>query len=407
MTVQHTVLENGLRIIAEPLPQARSVAFGFFIRTGARDETLAVSGVSHFLEHMVFKGTDRHSAEDVNRLFDEVGAQYNAATSEEVTLFYSAVLPEYFPSTFALQADILFPTLRDADFDTEKQVILEEIGMYDDQPSFVAYDHAMQRHFAGHPLGRIILGTKATVGALTASQMRQYHAERYRAGNMVMAVSGRFDWDDVVAQAKQCCGRWPVGETPRPCPPATPVMSREWIERPHLQQQLVVQFIPAPSATDPQRFAAELLSVIVGDDSNSRLYWDLVDPGHADAAELQFHEFEGAGAYLSFLAGEPDAAAANLERMLKVFDDVTRHGITADELELARNKVATRLVLRGERPMGRLSNLGHDWLIRHEYRSVADDLLLLAGLTVADLHAVIEQYPLSVVTTVGVGPLTM
>jgi predicted Zn-dependent peptidase len=406
VTVQHTVLDNGLRIIAEPLPQARSVAFGFFVRAGARDETLAVSGVSHFLEHMVFKGTDRYSAEDVNRLFDEVGAQYNAATSEEVTLFYSAVLPEYFATTFPLQADILFPALRDADFDTEKQVILEEIGMYDDQPSFVAYDRAMQRHFAGHPLGRIILGTKETVGALTAEQMRQYHAERYRAGNIVLAVSGRYDWDEVLALANRSCGHWPAGDPPRTCPPVAPAVCEEWIVKPHLQQQLVVQMIPAPSATDPLRFAAELLSVIIGDDSNSRLYWELVDPGRADAAELQFHEFEGAGAYLAFLAGEPDATADNLARMTAVFDGVTRHGITADELELARNKVATRLVLRGERPMGRLSNLGHDWLIRREYRSVADDLALLRGLTLSDLHAALEQYPLTPVTTVGVGPVT-
>lgn len=406
MTVQHTVLDNGLRIIAEPLPQARSVAFGFFVRTGSRDETPAVSGVSHFLEHMVFKGTSRYSAEDVNRLFDEVGAQYNAATSEEVTLFYSAVLPEYFAPTFALQADILFPALRDADFDTEKQVILEEIGMYDDQPSFIAYDHAMQRHFAGHPLGKIILGTTASVGALTAEQMRQYHVERYRAGNIVLAVSGRYDWDEVLALAKQCCGQWPAGDPPRSCPPVTPAVSEEWVVKPQLQQQQVLQLMPAPSATDPLRFAAELLSVIVGDDTNSRLYWSLVDPGHADAAELQFHEFEGAGAYLAFLAGEPDATAENLARMADVFADVTRNGITADELELARNKVATRLVLRGERPMGRLSNLGHDWLIRHEYRSVADDLALLRRLTLANLRDVLERFPLSPVTTVGVGPVT-
>jgi predicted Zn-dependent peptidase len=407
VTHQHTVLENGLRIIAEPLPQARSVAFGFFVRAGSRDETAAISGVSHFLEHMVFKGTDRHSAHDVNRRFDEVGAQYNAATSEEVTLFYAAVLPEYLRSTFALQADILFPALRDADFETEKQVILEEIGMYEDQPSFVAYDHAMQRHFAGHPLGRVILGTTQTVGALTAGQMRQYHVDRYRAGNIVLAVSGQYDWDEVVALANDCCANWPAGNPPRLCPPATPSPSREWIARPQWQQQNVVQMIPAPSATDPLRFAAELLSVIVGDDTNSRMYWDLVDPGHADAAELQFHEFEGTGAYLAFLVGEPEATAANLERIARIFDDITRNGITQDELELACNKVATRTVLRGERPMGRLSNLGHDWLIRREYRSVADDLQTLRSLTLSDLHAVLEQFPLNVVTTVGVGPGTL
>jgi len=268
----------------------------------------------------------------------------------------------------------------------------------------VAYDHAMQRHFAGHPLGRVILGTTETVTALTADQMRQYHVDRYRAGNIVLAVSGQYDWDEVVALANGYCANWPAGDPPRACPPATPSVSQEWIDRPQWQQQNVVQMIPAPSATDPLRFAAELLSVIVGDDSNSRMYWDLVDPGHADAAELQFHEFEGTGAYLSFLVGEPDATAANLERVTRIFDNVTRNGITADELELARNKVATRMVLRGERPMGRLSNLGHDWLIRREYRSVADDLQMLRDLTLDDLHAVLERFPLQVTTTVGVGP---
>src|SRR5581483_12025367 len=136
-TFHHTTLPNGLHIVAETWPQAHSAAFGFFVRTGSRDEPPAWNGVSHFLEHMIFKGTKRHSAEDVNRIFDEVGAQYNASTSEETTIFYAAVLPEYLPDTFDLLADILQPSIRDADFEMEKQVILEEIGMYDDQPSFV------------------------------------------------------------------------------------------------------------------------------------------------------------------------------------------------------------------------------------------------------------------------------
>src|SRR5439155_14220684 len=136
----------------------------FLVRTGSRDETTEVSGVSHFLEHMAFKGTERHSAEDVNRIFDEVGAKYNASTGEEVTLFYAAVLPEYLPHTFDLLSDIIHPSLRQEDFDMEKNVILEEIGMYEDQPTFTVYEKLMQTHFAGHPLGRSILGSSASVG---------------------------------------------------------------------------------------------------------------------------------------------------------------------------------------------------------------------------------------------------
>jgi len=402
---QQTTLANGLHLVTEIWPNAHSAAFGFFVRTGARDEPPQWNGVSHFLEHMIFKGTEWHSAEDVNRIFDEVGAQYNASTSEETTIFYAAVLPEYLPETLALLADILQPAIRDADFDTEKQVILEEIGMYDDQPSFVAYDHGMQRHFAGHALGQTVLGSRETVGSLTVEQMRTYHREHYVAGNIVLAVAGNVEWNSIVALAEQHCGAWPAGVLPRTLLEPHPQQSELWIPRPQQQQQQVAAFAPAPSATDPLRFAAEMLTVIVGDDTNSRLAWELVEPGHADIAEVNFHEFEGCGTYLTFLAGEPQETAENLERMHAVFESVNRDGITTDELELAKNKVATRLVLRGERPMGRLALLGHDWLIRREYRSVADDLATLRAVSLADLRELLDRYPLKMTTIVGVGPV--
>src|SRR5436309_11598323 len=146
-------LRNGLQIMGETSPSARSVALGFFVQTGSRDETHDVSGVTHFLEHMVFKGTPRRTALDVNRDFDRIGANYNAFTSEENTVFYAAVLPEYLPRAVDILADILRPSLRGEDFDMEKKVIIEEIGMYDDQPNWCVYDHAKKAFFAEHPLG--------------------------------------------------------------------------------------------------------------------------------------------------------------------------------------------------------------------------------------------------------------
>ena len=181
MNFHETALDNGLNVVAELNPHVHSVAVGFFVRAGSRDETAEVSGVSHFLEHMAFKGNERYTADDVNRIFDEIGAKYNAQTSEEVTLFYAAILPEYFPQTFELLTAILSPSLRQEDFDMEKKVILEEIGMYEDQPSFTAYEKSMQLHFKGHPLGQSILGTAESIQALTAEQMRQYHRDNYKA----------------------------------------------------------------------------------------------------------------------------------------------------------------------------------------------------------------------------------
>lgn len=398
-------LANGLQVIAELNPNVHSVALGFFVRTGARDETPEVNGVSHFLEHMVFKGTEKYSADDVNRVFDEIGAKYNASTSEEVTLFYGAVLPEYLPPVFELLSSILFPSLRTEDFDMEKKVILEEIGMYDDQPTFVAYDKVMQTHFANHPLGQSILGTVESVTALTAEQMRDYHRRQYKAGNIVLAVAGNVEWPQILELAQLHCGQWPAGRTDRPTTEARPTGGLSVIVKETSLQEQVMQLGPAPSARSPLRFAAELLSVVVGDDSNSRMYWDIVDPGHAEAAELGYNEYDGSGVWLTYLSCSPETTDENLARIQFIYDSVNRDGVSEAELAQAKNKVASRVVLRGERPMGRLSSLGNNWIYREEYRSIEDDLNILASITTADIRAMLDAYPIRQVTTAAVGPL--
>src|SRR5580704_9974557 len=187
-------MDNGLRVIAETNPAARSVAMGFFVRTGARDETPEVSGVTHFLEHMVFKGTPRRTYLDVNRDFDRIGADYNAFTSEENTVFHAAVLPEYLPQVMDILADILRPRLREDDFEMEKKVIINEIGRYEDMPLYAAFDHAKKVYFAEHLLGNSILGTPASITALKRDQMDEYFRRRYVAPNIIVSVAGNFDW---------------------------------------------------------------------------------------------------------------------------------------------------------------------------------------------------------------------
>lgn len=166
-----------------------------------------------------------------------------------------------------------------------------------------------------------------------------------------------------------------------------------------------MQMGPGPKCNDSLRFAAELLSVVVGDDSGSRLFWELVDPGHAESADLSYTEYDGAGAWMTYLGCSPEDVAINLERCKTVFDDVNANDITANELEQARNKVASRIVLRGERPMGRLSSLGGNWMYRKEYRSIAADLQTIRSLTLQDIREVLDRYPITMTTTVGVGPL--
>lgn len=401
---QHT-LENGLDVIAETNPRAHSLALGFFVQTGARDESAEVSGVSHFLEHMAFKGNEQFSAEDVNRIFDEVGAQYNASTSEEVTVYYAAILPEYLPQTFELLANLLRPALRPEDFSVEQQVILEEIGMYEDAPPFLAYDLAMQTHFDGHPLGRRILGTTESISALTAEEMRRYFCEHYRAPRIVLAAAGRLEWETLLSLANRYCSAWPPGHRERVLREIHPAGGTAVIHRPTHLQQHVMQMAPAPPAASPLRYAADLLAVIVGDDSGSRLYWELVDPGLAEAAELNYNDYSDCGTWCTYLSCPPEAARDNLRRIADLYAAVNAEGVTEAELERARNKVATRIVLGGERPMGRFSSIAANWVYRREYRTVEADLETVQSLTGDDLRALLERYPLGQTTTVGVGPL--
>ena len=405
MKFHEATLDNGLTVIAELNPSVHSVAAGFFVRTGARDESMDVNGVSHFLEHMAFKGNEKHSADDVNRIFDELGARYNASTSEEVTLFYAAVLPEYLADAFEVLSGLMRPSLRDADFEVERKVILEEIGMYEDQPSFIAYENAMKTHFDGHPLGQSILGSSDSIAHLKRDQMANYHREHYRAGNITVAVAGNTDWNDVLRLANQWCGKWEAGSTPRKADEAKAKGGTTLTTKEAFTQQHVMQMSPAPSATSSLRMAAELMSVVVGDDSGSRLYWDLVDTGLAESADLSFNEYDGTGAYLTYVCSTPESAGDNLERVHDIYADVNAKGVTEEELEQARNKAASRIVLRSERPMGRLSSLGSNWVYRNEYRSVQDDLTAYRAITTDDVKAVLKKYPLGQLSTATVGPL--
>jgi predicted Zn-dependent peptidase len=406
MPFHNHTLSNGLQVIAETSPSARSVALGFFVRTGSRDETPDVSGVTHFLEHMVFKGTPRRSALDVNRDFDRIGADYNAFTSEENTVFHAAVLPEYVPQAVDILADILRPSLREDDFNMEKKVIIEEIGMYEDQPVFSAFDHAKRIFFADHKLGNSILGSVQSITDLKRDQMHSYFSRRYVAPNISVVAAGRLDWGAFRRLVEDKCGGWESGPVGRECLRAAHGSGRfEVMTREKLMQEHVILVSEGPAADDPLRHAADLLAMAVGDDSGSRLYWELVDPGLADSADCGFHEYEATGSFYTSFSGEPDAAADNLGRVLEVLHDVRSGGIRSEELEQARSKMLSRVVRGNERPKGRMQAIGMAWTYQHQYRSVDDDLKAYREVTPKDVAAVLERFPIDRVTTLALGPL--
>jgi predicted Zn-dependent peptidase len=406
MSFHKHVLPNGLTILGEISPSARSAAVGFFVKTGSRDEATPESGVSHFLEHMVFKGTPHRTALQVNYDFDRIGASYNAYTSEENTVFYAAILPEYLPQAVDILADILRPSLRGEDFDMEKNVIIEEIGMYDDQPMWCAYDNAKKAFFADHPLGNSVLGSKESITALTREQMQAYYDRRYVAPNITVAVAGNFAWSDVVKLIEKHCGQWPIGTASRHnIKPVSPRTHLQVMTKEKLNQEQVFMLAPAPAADSPQRYAADTIAMIIGDDSGSRLYWALVDPGLADSADMSFHDYEGTGSYFTSFSCEPENTQDILAIIQEILREVQREGVSDEELAVAKSKILSRVVRGSERPMGRMQALGMSWTYLRTYRSVDEELANFDAVTLNDIRGVLDKFPFDQLTVLALGPL--
>ena len=406
MEFRSTKIDNGLEIVAECNPRAYSMAMAFFVKTGARDETDKVAGVSHFLEHMAFKGTATRSGDELNRQLDEIGSHANAYTSEEQTVYFASFLPEYQDRALELLSDMMRPALRDDDFDTEKKVIIEEIYKYEDQPPFGAAEKCMAAHFDGHPLGRNILGTVESVGGLSPQSMRQYFRQRYSPSNMLLVAAGRLDYDHLVDTAIKRCGDWENFSTERMTAPGPPSKGFNLVHKPSASQQYVVQIAPGPAAEDDVRYAARLLATVLGDDSGSRLYWDLIETGRAECASIGTYEFEGAGIFMTYLCCSPADATENLQRIYRVLRDAEQHGITENELSLAKSKTCANIVLASERPSNRLFSVGGRWVQRAEYRTTKQTVDTYQAVTLSDVEAVLEKYALTRNTTVAVGPLS-
>ncbi len=400
-------LDNGLEIVAECNDRAYSLAMGFFVNTGSRDETPSLAGVSHFLEHMVFKGTPRRTAAEVNRELDEIGSQSNAFTSEEQTVYYATVLPDYQEEALDLLADIMRPSLRPDDFETEKKVIIEEIHKYDDQPPYGAHERSMANFFRSHPLGNSVLGTVESVGAMSRDAMLDYFEQRYSPGNMTLVATGHVDFEALIAAVDARCGKWKAFDVDRLVPAAPGANGHtEFITRPTATQQYAVQLAAAPDVCDPRRHAHRLLSVVFGDESGSRLYWELVDSGCAEYAVTGTYEFQGAGVTMTYLSCDPEDMHDNLNALKDLQAEVEAEGITEAELELAKSKLCSHVVRRGERPSARLFAVGGSWAQRRNYRTVREVVQSYKDVTTEAIAATLREFPYARHTTVLAGPLS-
>jgi len=404
---RHAQLSNGLDVIAETNTAAASTAIGFMVKTGARDESPEVAGVSHFLEHMMFKGTARRTSADVNREFDEMGAKNNAFTSNEVTCYWAQILPEFTERTLDLLSDMMRPSLRQDDFDMEKKVILEEIALYLDRPSHVLFEAIMADHFGAHPMAKSVLGTKESIGALGRDQMKNYFDGHYGPGNMVLAAAGNLDFDAFVKLAEKYCGAWPHIDVARAYPSAAHAGKRRHISDPKLKRHYIAGLCPGPSAQDADRYAAQVLSDVLGDHEGSRLYWALVEPGLADEADFSFYPHDGVGSFLVYASCDPERAAQVEGILLDELQKVLKQGLQADEIERSKNKIESATVLQGELPLGRMRGLASRWTYNREYRSLEQDLATLEAITLRDVQGVAERCKFAPMTITTLGPAVL
>lgn len=405
MEFKQTRLDNGLEIIAEVNSSAATLAAGFFVRTGSRDETPGVAGVSHFLEHMVFKGTEKRSAMEVNLSFDEMGANYNAFTSEENTVYFASVLPEFQTSCMDLLCDILRPSLRQEDFDLEKGVILEEIAMYKDRPHFRLYDNLMSRYFDSHPLGNVILGTADSITAMLRDDMQAYFDRRYSPTNVTLVGVGNLDFDALLRQADRMCSSWQRFETIRDAQPWKGAGSQGVMTDAKLTRQNIGLMSPAPSGQDEKRFAAQLLATVLGDVTGSRLYYALIETALADEAHVSYNPMDGTGVLMTSVSAEPQRTDEVLGIIAEVFKKFLASGATAAELQAAKNKIASHATLSGELPMGRLTSVGFDWVYRNEYVPLEKQIDMLLAVTAGDILELARECNITEATLLTLGPL--
>ncbi|HEY1354269.1 MAG TPA: pitrilysin family protein [Ktedonobacteraceae bacterium] len=406
-TVFHThQLSNGLQIVGQPMPDFESVAVSYFVRTGSRDEPdPGLAGVSHFLEHMVFKGTQTLDWQQITLEFNKIGAELNAFTSYEATVYFARVLGEYLERALELLSDMMYPRLAEQDFEMEKEVIINEIARSEDQPYNLAFRRMMQTYFATHPLGHDVLGSRESIREMRVEQMRHYWEQRYAANNLILALAGNFDWQQVVSLAQKHCGTWRTGDAGRHVKayqPAQPIS--EILVDPRLKQQIMIVAMPAVDVKDPDYYAAILGGSILGDSDGSRLFWNIHQKGLAESASASIWAMEGTGILMMEANSTPEEAPHVLKLLNAELNSLLDDGIYEDELRRAKDKWISGMVLSSESTFARMRAIASDWVIEGRLVSVKEEIERIEKVTIEDVMRSLKRFPVrdkQVLVTLG------
>ncbi len=394
-------------VVTEPMPDVRSAAIGVWVGTGSRDESASEAGCSHFLEHLLFKGTPRWSAAQIAEAVDEVGGDMNAFTTKEYTAFYVRLLSEHIELGLDVLCSIMTdPALRAAEVEAERQVILDEILMHADEPADVAVEQLTASLFPGHPLGAEVLGSAPSITAMDSAGIRAFFDRHYRAENLVVAAAGDVDHDMVLRVVEERFAGRSGGDRPRRSAPDTAPVAVAVTTRPTEQVHLAVG-TRAPGRHAEERWALAILDHVLGGGLSSRLFQEVRERrGLAYSIWSDRVHYEEVGALSVGVGTAPEHAHEVLRLVNEQIDDLGEHGVTDRELAVAKGHLRAETLLSLEDSGARMSRIGASQLLHGEVLAVQDLLAKVEAVTPADVAGVARKVAEEPRVLSVVGPFT-
>jgi predicted Zn-dependent peptidase len=408
--VTRTVLPSGLRVITEQVPGVRSAAVGMWVAVGSRDEQPGVAGAAHFLEHLLFKGTDKRSAARIAEEIDAVGGELNAFTAKEHTCYYVHALDSDLPLAIDLVADVVFfATMAEADVELERGVVLEEIAMRDDDPEDLLQEAFCEAMMGDHPLGRSVLGTEESVTGLTRTAIRGFHRRRYQPHRMVLAVAGNVQHGQVLRLARKALGERLAGiGTPvaprtgnlRLAPPQGIELRTDDTEQAHLMIG-----VRALDRHDDRRFTLGVLNAALGGGMSSRLFQEVRERrGLAYQVYSSVSTYADTGMLSVYAGAHPDRLGDVAGVLRSVLDDVATNGLSDGEVARGKGQLRGGLVLGLEDSGSRMSRIGKGELNYADHLTVEDTLARIEAVSAEDVAALAAELLRRPVATAVVGP---
>lgn len=384
-------LRNGLRVVMEKIPTCRSVSFGIWVKTGSRHEDETTNGISHFIEHMMFKGTERFDAKAIADSFDAIGGNVNAFTSKEYTCYYAKVLDEHLPLAVDVLSDMFFrSTMQEDELMKEKNVILEEIAMYEDTPDDTVHDLVTRAAYGSHPLAYPILGTKERLSPMGPDHLRQYMQEHYTIENTVIAVAGNFD-DSIVELLEKHFGHF---ENTKQSSSITPPSfhSELFYHKKKTEQNHICLSLPGCSMTDPRLYAMILLNNVIGGGMSSHLFQEIREKRGLAYAVYSYHSSHADTGLFTIYAGTaPKQTQEVLDLTLQVLGDLAVQGLSNEELRKGKEQLKGNLILGLESTGSRMNRLGKNELMLGKHYTLDEIIARIEAITMEDVSFVLQR----------------